>query len=394
VYSSAPARLFIEGQAPLNDAPGFPEKSYSPWRAALTLTLGLRVVYSGMAALFAALIPINLQLMRSNAFTDTLPLPNHTFHYLFLDAWGRFDTLWYLHIAHSGYDRAGSIVFYPLYPILIRATSVMGNALASALFISTLASFFLFWGLAELLLLDFSPDKVRRALLICAVWPASFIFFAGYTESLLLALILWSLFAARREWWTLAALAAFAACLTKAVGVLVLVPLVIIAWRRRSLRAWPILLAPSGSAAFLLWLRISGHGTPTDAFARYWHITFSWPWMTLWTTFLSLAHSLNVIVAFNLLFVFLFCWFVFASRMDLAYKFFAFAAVLLFLTKHIDPPLQSTARYLLIVFPAYMGVENYFESPRLKARFGILCMVLMVANLGLMWLYLGWSLVL
>lgn len=378
----------------MNDAPDFPEKSYSPWRVALAFTLGLRVVYSAVAALFAAIIPINLELMRSNAFTDTLPPPSHTFHYLFLDAWGRFDTLWYLHIAHSGYDYPGSIVFYPLYPILIRAASVMGNALASALFISTAATFFLFWGLQELLLLDFPADKVRRALLICAVWPSSFIFLAGYTESLLLALILWSLYAARRNCWSLGALLGFAACLTKAVGVLVLVPLLIIAWRRRSFRAWPILLAPSGSAAFLLWLRISGRGTPTDAFARYWHITFSWPWMTLWTTFLSIAHSLNVIVAFNLLFVFLFCWFVLASQMDSAYKLYALAAILLFLTKHIDPPLQSTARYLLIVFPAYMGLENYFEGPRLKARFGILCMVLMVANLGLLGLYMGWSLVL
>ncbi|HEY1799575.1 MAG TPA: hypothetical protein VGG46_01470 [Terriglobales bacterium] len=378
----------------MNDAPGCPEKSYCPWRAALALTLGLRVFYSGVAAIFAAVIPVNLQLMRSNAFTDTLPLPSHTFRYLFFDAWLRFDTLWYLRIARFGYDRAGSIVFYPLYPILIRLASVVGNALASALFISTLATFFLFWGLQKLLLLDFSADKVRRALLICAVWPASFIFFAGYTESLLLALILWSLYAARRDWWALAALAAFAACLTKAVGVLVLVPLVVIAWRRRSFKAWPILLAPSGSAAFLLWLRISGRGTPTDAFARYWHITFSWPWATLWTACLGLSHSFNVIVAFNLLFVFLFCWFVLVSRMDSAYKLYALAAILLFLTKHIDPPLQSTARYLLIVFPAYMGVENYFEGTQLKARFGILCMILMVANLGLMWLYLGWSLVL
>lgn len=378
----------------MNNATRFPKKSYSPWRVALALTLALRVLYSGAAALFAAVIPFNSQLMRSNAFTDTLPLPSRTFHYLLLDAWGRFDTLWYLHIAHSGYDWPGSIVFYPLYPVFIRAVSLMGNALASALFISTVATFFLLWGLQELLLLDFPADKVRRALLICAVWPASFIFFAGYTESLLLAFILWSLYAAQCNRWALAALAGFAACLTKAAGVVVLVPLLVIAWRRRSFRAWPILLAPSGSAAFLVWLRISQHGTPTDAFARYWHITFSWPWMTLWTTCSSLAHSLNVIVAFNLLFVFLFCWFVLASRMDPAYKLYALAAILLFLTKHIDPPLQSTARYLLIVFPAYMGLQNCFERPRLKERFGILCMALMVANLGLLWLYMGWSLVL
>lgn len=375
----------------MNDARGFAKRTYSPWRVALALALALRVLYSGAAAIFAAVVPVNLQLMRSNAFTESLSLPSRTFHYLFLDAWGRFDTLWYLHIAHSGYDWPGSIVFYPLYPILIRAA---GNSLISALFISTLAAFFLFWGLQELLLLDFSADKVRRVLLICAVWPASFIFFAGYTESLLLAFILWSLYAAKRDRWAFAALAGFAACLTKAAGVVVLVPLVIMAWRRRSLGAWPILLTPSGSAAFLIWLRVSGHGTPTNAFARYWHITFSWPWMTLWTTFLSLAHSLNAIVAFNFLFVVLFCWFVLASRMGPAYKLYALAAILLFLTKHIDPPLQSTARYLLIVFPAYMGVQNYFEGPRLKERFGILCMVMMVANLGLLWLYMGWSLVL
>src|SRR5919204_3742323 len=97
------------------------------WRMTFRMTLLLRLAYSILGAVFSLFIPINWHLIRSNALTETVPAPNLSLHYLLLDLWSRFDTLWYLHIARYGYDRADATVFYPLYPLLIRLVSTVLN---------------------------------------------------------------------------------------------------------------------------------------------------------------------------------------------------------------------------------------------------------------------------
>jgi len=98
--------------------------------------------------------------------------------------WQRFDTLNYVHIAQFGYDAPILVVFYPLYPLLIRVlTPLFKDSLVTALAISFVATFFLFWGLLLLVRLDFGDRVATRAVIFYAVWPASFIFFCGYAES-------------------------------------------------------------------------------------------------------------------------------------------------------------------------------------------------------------------
>src|SRR5438874_8328729 len=118
------------------------EESIPTWRTALRLTLLLRVAYSILGAMFSVFIPVNWHLIRSNALTETLPDPDRSLHYLLLDLWSRFDTLWYLHNARYGYDRPDATVFYPLYPSLIRLVSTLLNPTAAALLISTIAAWF------------------------------------------------------------------------------------------------------------------------------------------------------------------------------------------------------------------------------------------------------------
>src|SRR5438477_1325428 len=74
------------------------------WQIALILSLAMRVIYSGAAALFSVFLHPDPQLVRSNTFTNNLPAATGV-HYALLDIWQRFDTLWYLHIAANGYDR-------------------------------------------------------------------------------------------------------------------------------------------------------------------------------------------------------------------------------------------------------------------------------------------------
>jgi hypothetical protein len=377
-----------------NSGHGQSSDALSNCRMALLLTLALRIAYSSLAALFGLFLPVNWNLIHSNALTETLPPPNHGAHYLMLGIWERFDTLWYLHIARYGYDRPDAIVFYPLYPFLIRIVSWLVQPIAASLLISTLAAFFLFWGFQKLLGMDFDSDAVRKSLIVYAVWPSSFILFAGYPESLLLALLLWSWYFARKEKWAAAVMLAVAAEMTKAVGVIITIPLFLMAVRRQTASAWSVPLVPLGALAFPAWVRWSGHGSISYVYQYYWRTKPAAPWTTLWVAAEHLLHRPEALLVLNLLFLLVICVLVGLSRARLEYKVFALAAILLVLCKQTDPPLQSMMRYLLVVFPAFVGGAQVLETPPWKPRFWPVCAGLLTINLALIWLFLGWSLVL
>jgi hypothetical protein len=72
---------------------------------------------------------------------------------------------------------------------------------------------------------------------------------------------------------------------------------------------------------------------------------------------------------------------------------YAAAAIGVVLCKQTMPPLQSMMRYVLVVFPAYVGFARLFSGPHFSERFGLVCAALFLLNLELLWLFLGWSLV-
>ncbi len=364
------------------------------WRQALWLTLLLKVVYSVLAAFISLIQPINWRLIHSNALTENLPPPGHTLGYLLFGIWERFDTLWYLHIATHGYDRADAVVFFPLYPLLIKILSVLLPPLVAAILISTAAAFFVLWGLQELLVEDHTPDLVVRSLVACAVWPASFIFFAAYPDSLLLALIIWALCQARKDRWLLAVALGLAATLTKAVGIAIVVPLLFLALRNKKAIAFTVLLVPLGSLAFLGYLHWTGHPTVASVYAKYWQTTVAPPWVTLWSSVQVPVHTHDIIILLNLTFLLFVSVLVVLSRVRIEYLLYSATAVALFLCKETNPPLQSMMRYLLALFPAFVGFARCFESPNFKPRFRMVCACLFVINVGLLWLFLGWSLIL
>lgn len=364
------------------------------WQRALLLTLFLRIIYSFFAAIVALIQPVNWGLAHSNAFTENLRPPDHSLRYLLFGVWERFDTLWYLHLAAHGYDRPDAAVFFPLYPSLVKIMTLLVPPMIAALLISTIAAFFLFWGLQELLLGEDTPDLVNQSVLLCGVWPASFIFFAGYPESLLFALIVWSLCMARRERWLAAAALGLAAALAKAVGVVVIVPLVIVALRRRKIKALPILSVPLGLAGFLGYLHLTGHGALASSYGQYWRTTMALPWTTLWASVHIMAHTPDPVLGLNLMSLALISVLATRSRLRIEYLLYSAAAIVFFLSKNTTPPLQSMMRYLLIVFPAFVGCAHLLQRPHLQPRFAMVGVALLLLNLGLLWLFLGWSLVL
>jgi hypothetical protein len=361
----------------------------SPVLLAATLTIVLRVVYGAIGCMSAPYLRLDERLIGLNAYTGHLMQRSEGWRYALLGVWERFDTLWYIHIAHHGYDNPVGTVFYPLYPLLIRALEpVFRDPLITALAIATVSTFFLFWGLYRLIELDLPADAATRAVILASVWPSSFVFLAGYPESLLLALIVWSIWWARRGNWWLAGLLGGLAGLAKAVGVLVVIPLAWIAWRERNWKiSWPGLAAGIPAAVFLLWLRVAGPGSLADIYPRYWNIHPAPPWTNLYEAAHRAIAGGSYLARWNLLALALIAVFVLVKRVRPEYTWFAVAAMLMFLSKSIEPPLQSLIRYVLVIFPAYAGLAQV-----LKSRTAMLAVQLLffLLNWAILILFFDW----
>jgi hypothetical protein len=381
-------------------------ESRADWQIALAITAALRVIYTGVAAVGAAFLHPDARLIQSNALTENLPAPG-SWHYAFLGIWERFDTLWYLRIAERGYDLPAGVVFYPLYPWLIRTLSTLADPMAAALLISTVAAFFYFWGLLRLVRnesrnevehevpSEFLSTQPLRTVMLAAVWPASFFFFAGYTEALAVALIVWSISWARDKRWVLAVACAVAAGLTRSAGTLAIVPLAIMAWRAPRRARWPVAIAPLGTLGYWFWLHQTGRVSVTAAYRIYWNTEVAGPWTTLWLAIRSLVErfdSLVMISLFALIFFFV-AGVAARRRMRIEDRCFSAAVIVHLLLRLCWPPLQGTPRYLLAVYPAYLTMGESAEKME-QTRFAFLCGALFAFNLVWMWAFLSWSLVL
>jgi hypothetical protein len=145
-----------------------------------------------------------------------------------LSIWNRWDGPQYLLIAQHGYAAAGdqrlALAFFPLYPWLIRLTTiVVRDAVLSAFLISTIASVVAGVALVRLFAIDCPRHLARRAAWFLFIFPTSYFMHIDYSESVFLALVLASFVAARRERWMAAGVLGALAVLTHDNGIL-LVP--------------------------------------------------------------------------------------------------------------------------------------------------------------------------
>ena len=111
--------------------------------------------------------------------------------------WTRWDASHYFTLAENGYAAEGegrfSIVFYPLYPWLVRAVAfVCRSYFGAALLVSGVASVCAALLFRRLVELDHPAKVARLAVWFLFIFPTAYFLHIGYTESLFLALVLGS----------------------------------------------------------------------------------------------------------------------------------------------------------------------------------------------------------
>jgi hypothetical protein len=310
------------------------------------------------------------------------PVPDPGWHNLFT-AWERFDALWFLRIADSGYRLDdGSAAFFPLFPLVSRAVAfVLGGAPFAAATIVSNAAFYAALVVTYLLSTDELSERTARTtvLLLCA-FPTSYFFLMPYSEALFLLLAVTAFWGARTRRWGLAGVAGALAALTRSVGIVLAPALLIEALHQREEgrgSAWPGVAAAAATALGLVaylasWaVRADEWLAPLTRQAN-WERTLSWPWRTLTeatgAAFRYVGQTnggywlLDWLIVVPMLVASVYA----AIRLRPSYSIYLWGGLLIPLTFVFEPrPLMSMPRFLLPLFPAFWGLALGLERLRI-----------------------------
>lgn len=141
--------------------------------------------------------------------------------------WLHWDTRHYIGIAQDGYTAVGDerlrLVFFPLYPLLMRASSVFtgGNVFLGGLLVSLVSAMAAAALLCDLCLMHGSKKTAALAVGYFLLSPMSVFLNCAYTEALFIALTLGAVCLMRRGHPWLAALCGAASAFARMPGVIV-----------------------------------------------------------------------------------------------------------------------------------------------------------------------------
>jgi hypothetical protein len=241
----------------------------TPWAAsafdALVAVLTVHLVPKGTAFLANVLFPP----------PRPRPFPMPFASAKLAETFAAWDSGWYFDIAQRGYywtpSGQSSLAFFPLYPMLMRALAWPFGGSDRALWMAGIVLSYacLFLGLAVLHRLTATTignrETARRTVLYLAVFPFAYFFTQVYTESLFLLMSVSAVAAAVASRWGWAGLFGALAALTRPNGILIAVPLGLLALGGRpritdlARRAAALALVPLGFGAFCAFAyRLSG----------------------------------------------------------------------------------------------------------------------------------------
>lgn len=225
-------------------------------------------------------------------------------------SWSRWDAPHYLYLAQNWYtnvgDAANFIVFFPLYPLILKPfIAILGDLALSGILVSNLLFLFGAYFFYKLINLDYGKRVAQLATIALAIFPTSYFFSAPYTESLFLLLFSLSFYFARKENWILAGIVSGFATIARPYGFLITLA-IFIEWlfgKKRKLRQLPIIVFPTIVAGF--YYLVLNQNTYGNAFefqkilALHWQKRLISPFISIRDSWrIALSGGLNNFVVF------------------------------------------------------------------------------------------------
>jgi hypothetical protein len=371
------------------------------WREALklgvTITLAWRL---GLGLLMAAvwLVAVPHLPLGPDPSTDIfngLPWYISRAGQALLGVWPRWDAIHHLNLARLGYFGVGvaDSVYYPLYASLVGATSrwithdyVAGGLLVSTL--STAATLVLLYLIADQL---FGRSTARMSVLVLAAYPTAFFLMAPYTESLFICLTLAAFLAAYRQQWWLAGPPALLASLARGPGMLTgaaLTWLGWIQWRRHEARRPIGALLPSlisaalavvGGLSFQAWRALAGFPPMAAILQTGSKLTWVGPIYGTYYAFAQVIAKPEFLTVLETASAVLFAGLLAAMLLRPRWRrgewlIYMVVNMVLFTGVHTfeASAWRSIARYVLILFPAFIVLGDWLAGRSERFRFGYL----------------------
>lgn len=305
---------------------------------------------------------------------------------MILDVLTSWDGLWYLRISRFGYptfvppsityeEPQARVAFFPAYPYAVRGLDriLPGGDTLAALSLNLVlgATFIVLVGL--LTRAWFGVEHARTAMVLCAIFPGSFVLSFAYSEALLLTMAAATLLALHHERWLVAGALATVATATRPNGVAIVLACVVasaIAIRsRRDFRSLVApALAPLGFVGYQLW--IDSHANES----RVWFRVQGEAWKegasfgltairrTLETFTQPLTSPTDMITAVSFLGTLALIWIAW-RRHRLPLPAAAYSAVIVVLML-LPATVTARPRFLYTAFPLFIGAAVWLNAPR------------------------------
>jgi Gpi18-like mannosyltransferase len=255
--------------------------------------------------------------------------------------------------------------------------------------ISNAALFFAAAYFYRLIMLDYEePEIASKAVFYLLVAPASFFFSIFYTEALFLFLTVSSFYYARERAWLIASLLGFLAALTKSLGVLLVIPLLLeyfevthghlrFEMSRVKKNMLYLLCVPMGLTTYMGYLYLTfGNPFVFSHASEAWHRKF----VPLTTTLQNVKHYqpfYKYIFMGSILIALVLLAFTIYRRLRISYLVYCSLFMFFYLSSNL---LDSMPRYISVLFPFYVALallsRNNENWDRLITVFSIMFLTL------------------
>jgi hypothetical protein len=384
---------------------------YKKYQFQIHLILGLRILYSLWLAIVWFLIDKYIPISEGVLWETYYNLSRSPtlLGRALIDVWLRWDAVHYMNIAAFGYEGVGvgDTVFFPLYPYLVglisRLTSI--NVTLVGIVISSIATLFALIFLYDLVIELFQDKRLAKWSTVClAIYPTAFFLHAPYTDALFLSLSIGSILMMVRKKSVIAGFFVCLAGLTRAQGILLLIPMIIfyiqnnfpgkkfLNWR--DLQGF--LIAPLGFLGYSYWRMQLGAGSILQTYQAHSNAGFRIPTTNIILSIENLINKPSLLVISELFSVLFFLailvWMSTQDRFQkhIAIFVYSFSTWVLITSKttYWASPLQSANRYVLHIFFVFVGLASIFLSSSKKKQ--NLLLLFFISNLFLLLLYSIW----